>query len=278
MNFTTLLLYWNKDMFKQAGLDSPPKDWDEWAADAKKLTKDENGDGKPEQYGLALADHETIPMWPILIWGNGGDVVTSDLDVKLDDPQTVQAVEQWADLVRNDHISPIGLGGADADKLFQSKKAAMEVVGPWMTSGFKDAGIDFGLSMVPAGPAKQVTLGTSVMFALSSKIDDDTKKAAMQFISFWQQKDSQITWATGSGFPPDRTDITPDELSANPYVAEFGKYADKSQFYLTGVKDVTKVDADNFQPTIQKIENGKGSPQPLLSDASDRIESIVSSQ
>src|SRR4051794_24981104 len=38
MNFTTLLLYWNKDMFKQAGLDSAPTNWQEWQDDAKKLT------------------------------------------------------------------------------------------------------------------------------------------------------------------------------------------------------------------------------------------------
>jgi len=276
MNFTTLLLYWNKDMFKQAGLSSAPKTWAEWQADAQKLTKDSNGDGKPEQYGLALADHETIAMWPILIWGNGGDVVTPDQKVMLDDPKTVDAVDQWANLVRDKHISPIGLAGADADKLFQSKKAAMEVVGPWMTSGFKDAGIDFGLSMVPKGPAKQVTLGTSVMFAVSSKGDDDTKKAAKQFIAFWEKKPSQITWAEGSGFPPDRTDITADELTGNPYVAQFGKYADKSQFYLTGVKPVTQVDSDTFQPAIQKIENGKPA-QSQLTAAANKIKSILSS-
>jgi multiple sugar transport system substrate-binding protein len=276
MNFTTLLLYWNKDMFQKAGITSAPKTWADWQSDAQKLTKDSNGDGKPEQYGLALADHETIAMWPILIWGNGGDVVTPEGKVMLDDPKTVDAVSQWANLVRTKHISPVGLAGADADKLFQSKKAAMEVVGPWMTSGFKSAGIDFGLAMVPKGPAKQVTLGTSVMFALSAKVDDDTKKAAEQFIAFWEKKPSQITWATGSGFPPDRTDITASELTGNPYVAQFGKYADKSQFYLAGVKPVTQVDTDTFQPAIQKIENGSPAQQQLK-NAADKIDSILSS-
>jgi multiple sugar transport system substrate-binding protein len=154
----------------------------------------------------------------------------------------------------------------------------MEVVGPWMTSGFKDAGIDFGLAMVPKGPAKQVTLGTSVMFAVNGKADEDTKKAAYQFISFWEKKQSQVFWAVHSGFPPDRTDITPDELKANPYVADFGKYADQSQFWLSGVKDFTKVNTDVFEPTIQQIENGKGSTQALLKKGADKIKPIVESQ
>ena len=41
MNFTTLLLYWNKDMFKEAGLDPnrPPQNWQEQLQYAQKLTK-----------------------------------------------------------------------------------------------------------------------------------------------------------------------------------------------------------------------------------------------
>jgi multiple sugar transport system substrate-binding protein len=281
MNFTTLLLYWNKDMFKQAGLDpqTPPATWQEWQDAAKKLTIDKNGDGKPEQYGLALADHETIPMWPILVWGNGGDVVKDGNEAMLDDPKTIEAVTTWSDLIKNDHISPIGLGGADADKLFQSKKAAMEVVGPWMTTGFKDAGIDFGLGMVPAGPEQQVTLGTSVAMALSaqSAADGDKKAAAYQWFKYWNSAESQAYWAVHSGFPPTRTDIPAEKLSENPWVAEFGKYADKSQFYLTGVKDYAKVNTDVWEPTIQKIENGRGSADQLLKDADGKIQQVLDS-
>ena len=277
MNFTTLLLYWNKDMFREAGLDpnKPPANWDQWADYAVKLTKDENGDGKPEQYGYAIADHATIPMWPILIWGNGGDVVNPEGEVMLDDPKTIEAVEFWSNLIINRKISPVGLAGADADKLFQSKKAAMEVVGPWMTTGFRDAGIDFGLAMVPAGPERQVTLGTSVHFALNAKADDDKKAAAYQFFKFWHSKASQIHWAVNSGFPPSRTDIPASQLKKNPYVAEFGKHADKSQFYLVGVKDFNKVNGNIFEPAIQRILNKRGSPQQVLKNAAGRAEEVV---
>ena len=279
MNFTTLLLYWNKDMFKEAGLDpnKPPADWKQWQNAAVKLTKDENGDGKPEQYGYAIADHATIPMWPILIWGNGGDVVTKDGDVMLDDPKTVNAVEQWSNLIINKKISPIGLGGADADKLFQSKKAAMEVVGPWMTTGFKEAGIDFGLAMVPKGPAKQVTLGTSVQFVLNAKADDDKQAAAYEFFKYWHSQPSQQYWAVHSGFPPTRTDVGKAQLKENPYVAEFGEYADQSQFYLVGVKDFTKVNTNTFEPAIQRILNKKGTPEQVLGNAAKKIEAQTAS-
>jgi multiple sugar transport system substrate-binding protein len=276
MNFTTLLLYWNKDMFRKAGLTAPPKTWAEWRRDAVKLTIDRNKDGKPEQYGYAIADHETVPMWPILLWGNGGGVVSPDgKRSMLGDKASIQAVQQWANLVINKHISPIGLAGADADNVFLAKKAAMEVVGPWMTTGFKSAGIDFGLAMVPKGPKRQVTLGTSVAFAVNAKVGGDTKNAIYEWFKFWSSKPSQISWALGSGFPPDRTDIKPSELRKNPYVAQFGRYASMSQFYLTNVKDFTGVNGNIFEPTIQKVLNKRGSPQKLLTQASKQIDAVL---
>jgi multiple sugar transport system substrate-binding protein len=278
MNFTTLLLYWNKGMFKEAGLDpeKPPANWDQFADYAKKLTKDTNGDGKPEQYGLAIADHETIAMWPILFWQNGGGVVSEDgKKAMLGDPATIQAANHWVDLVRNDKIAPIGLGGADADKLFQSKKAAMEIVGPWMTTGFKDAGIDFGLAMPPAGPKEAVTLGTSVGFTVSAKADQRKTEAAYEFFKFWNSKESQVYWSVHSGFPPNRTDISAAELKENPYVAAFAAPADKSRFYLSNVQEFQKVNETLFEPALQRVLNGKATVQDAFGKASSDIQTVL---
>jgi multiple sugar transport system substrate-binding protein len=277
MNFTTVLLYWNKEMFKAAGLDpeKPPATWEEFADAARKTTKDTNGDGKPEQYGLAIADHETVPMWPILLWQNGGGVVSPDgTKAMLDDPATVEAMEFWRGLVVTDKVAPIGLGGADADKLFQSKKAAMEIVGPWMTTGFKEAGIDFGLAMPPAGKEK-VTLGTSVAFNVNKRAGEAKTNAAKEFMKFWNSKDSQVYWSVNSGFPPSRTDIPADALAANPYVAEFAKYAQDSRFFLANVRDFQKVNEDIFEPALQQVLNGKGSTQDLFGKASTEIQTVL---
>jgi multiple sugar transport system substrate-binding protein len=277
MNFTTLLLYWNKDMFKAAGLDpqKPPATWQEFADAAKKLTKDTNKDGKPEQYGLAIADHQTIAMWPILLWQNGGGVVSQDgTKSTLGDPATIEAAEYWRSLIATNKIAPIGLGGADADKLFQSKKAAMEIVGPWMTSGFKEAGIDFGLAMPPAGK-QNVTLGTSVAFNVNKRAGAAKTDAAIEFMKYWNSKDSQTYWSVQTGFPPTRTDIPADALAQNPYVAEFGKYAEQSRFYLANVRDFAKVNEDIFEPALQQVLNGKGSTSDIFGKASADVQSVL---
>ena len=151
----------------------------------------------------------------------------------------------------------------------------MEVVGPWMTTGFKEAGIEFGLAMVPKVPEQQVTLGTSVVMVLNAKSSEDEKKAAYEFFKYWHSKKSQITWAVGSGFPPTNTQVQASELKENPYVAEFGKYADQSKFYLTGVKDFTKVNSNIFEPAIQRVLNGRGTPQQVLTRASKQMEPVL---
>ena len=270
MTFFSVLLYWNKTMFHKVGLSGPPKTWAQWQQDAVKLTIGKGS--RPVQYGLALADHETVPIWPVLLWGNGGGVVSADgTHSLLATPASVQAVQQWSNLIINKHISPIGLAGADADNLFLSKKAAMEVNGPWMTDGAKKAGINFGLAMVPKGPKRQVTLGGSTVLAVNAKVDSATKSAIYHFIEYWNSKQSQITYSVGAGFPPTRTDVTASDLEQNPFVAQFSRYASLSQFYLTNVKDYSGVDGDIFSPAIQKIENRKGSTKKVLAQAAAQI-------
>jgi multiple sugar transport system substrate-binding protein len=274
MNFTTLLLYWNKDLFEEAGLDpeTPPATWDEFADAAVKLT----GDG---QYGLAIADNNTIPMWPILLWGNGGGVVSDDGTTSLlDAPETIEALEYWGGLVMDEGISPIGLAGADADNLFQTGRAAMEIVGPWMTTGFTEAGLNFDVAPPPEGPAGPVTLGTSVAFAINAQSDDATAEAAKEFIKFWNSTDSQITWALGSGFPPTRTDVPPEALQENPFTVDFGEHSDIAKFYLTNVQSYTEVNTNIFEATLQRFLNGEGSAEELFTDASQEVQAILDQQ
>src|SRR5207244_1848714 len=115
-----------------------------------------------DQYGVVFPDRFAVPVWSILLWGNGGDVVSADgKKALIDSPNSVGAVKYWSDLILNKQISPTGLTGVEADKLFQAGKAAMEINGPWGAGGFAAAGVNFGLGLVPAGPKARATIGIS---------------------------------------------------------------------------------------------------------------------
>jgi len=279
LNVAPMMLYWNKDMFEAAGLDpeTPPRTWDELAEMAKQLTVDENGDGVPEQFGLALADNNTVPIWQMLLWGNGGGVVSQDgTESLLGTPQTIEALQYWVNLVRDDHISPIGLSGADADNLFRTQRAAMQIVGPWQTTAYTDAGINFGLAAPPAGPAGSDTLLDVVNFTTNGRIDPTQADAARKFLAFWNSPESQVVWADGSGFPPNRTDIPASDL-ANPYSAVFGnpELLNNSQVYLGGVPNSNQITTEVFEPALQRALNSSGDISSIFTDADAQVRSLI---
>lgn len=283
LNMATLMLFWNKTMFKEAGLDPerPPKTWDEFASMAPKLSKDKNDDGKPDKYAIALADHETIPMYPVLLWQGGGDVVSEDgKKATLDDPKTLKTLKYWVKQVRSKHVSPVGLGGADADKLFQTQKAAMEIVGPWVTTTFSEAKVKYGVTRPFKGPEGQQTLSGVTSFGLSAKANAQTKKAAYEFFSFWNSKESQIKLSEGTGFPPDRTDVDPEELKANEHAAAFGAadVTKSARPYLPGLVDGPTISDQIFYPALQRALNGKGSVESIFKKADKQVQARLDKQ
>lgn len=264
-NVATLQLYYNKTLFEAAGIDAPPATVQEFQDDAVALT----GDGV---YGLSLAERETIQMWPVLQWLEGGDIVGSDNCSVLDTPEGIESLSIWADLVK-DGVAPVGLTGAESDSLFSAGKAAMQLNGPWAAAGYADAGIDLGVAPVPTGVDGEVTLGSTVPLAVSAKTEHPEE--AQEFLAWWTGKDAQKQFALASGFPPVRTDLADDpELAANEVVAAFAAALPSARLYLPGVPEATKVDTEGYIPLIGEITRGADVAE-AAAKASDTINAIT---
>ncbi len=264
-NIATLQLYYNKTLLAAAGISKPPATVDNMRADAQKLKAD-------GVYGLSVADHETIQMWPVLQWLDGGDIVGTDGCSMLDSPANIKSLSRWATLVQG-KAAPVGLTGAESDALFSAGKAAMQLNGPWAAAGYTKAGIDFGVAPVPAGVDGKVTLASTVPFAVSAKSKHPAE--AQQFLAWWTGKDAQRSFALASGFPPVRTDMGSDkELAANAVVAGFAAALPDARLYLPGVKGAPQVDSEAYIPLIGAITRGKDVAAEVKT-ASDRINTIT---
>lgn len=272
-NLATLLLYYNKDMFKAAGLDpdSPPKTWDQLADDALKLTRTVNGE---QQYGFGMATNNTIPMWPIMIWAGGGDIIGQDGRSVINSKANVATITKWATLIKKDKIAPPTMSGAEIDKLFESQKLAMYFCGPWTTATLDKAKVNYGLAEPPAGPAGEVTLGDAVAMVMTKS--SAHKDQVYDFFKYWSSVNAQVEWSLGVGYPLARTDAISDaRLAKNPNIAKFSAVSSKAHFYLPQLTNYSKIDSEVITPTLETILLKDVDIQKTLDSAADQMDQLL---
>lgn len=268
-NFSTSALYYNKKLFAAAGIANPPTTMQQMRDDAVKLTKKGGA-----QYGVALADNNTLAAWPVLIWADGGDIVGTKNCSALDNAATVSAVSSWAKLIQDDKITPVGLNGQDADNLFSAGKAAMEINGPSASGEYNAAKVNYGVVPMPTGSSgTPVTLAQTIPIVVNAK--SSHKAQAMEFLAWLNSPDQQAALATGAGYPPSLTTMANDpRIAKNPVVQTFAKLSADSRLYLPTQKDFNQIDTQIFQPAIQKITRGADAAS-TLKDAGTQIDQLT---
>ena len=277
IGFVPLAIYYDKAAFADAGITEVPADWDAWVDAAKKLTVDENGDGTPERYGVVLPDHATVGngVWPSLLWGNGGDIV-SDGEAVVDSAENAETLAFWRDAIVNDKISPTGVDGIEADSVFSSGKAAMTFGGPWMTFIAGDAGIDYGIAPIPAGPETQAASAIGLTLSVTDQGDTAKQEAAQKFLAYFLNDDNAAAWSLGSGWPPLRTSVPADAVAENPTVAALSQFTSFTRPLLPGVVNSTDVLAALDELTQRAMAGDD--IDSLLADAQSKVEKALADQ
>ncbi|HUF11120.1 MAG TPA: ABC transporter substrate-binding protein, partial [Rhodothermales bacterium] len=209
-NALAFVLVLNKDLFDAEGL-SPPRTWSEFRDAARRLTKDLDGDGSIDQWGLVLLGGDkaafSYRMAPF-IYKAGGDILSDDLKTAVfDSPEAVSAVRLFADMYQVDRsITPgfLAYTLSEMNDLFCSNRVAMSIEGPWLRSMVdeKSPGKQFYTVPVPV-PDHLIhtyetapTLQDMVMFSINSK--SPHPEAAWEFIKFVRSEDADMSWATRS--------------------------------------------------------------------------------
>jgi multiple sugar transport system substrate-binding protein len=126
----------NKSHFADAGLDpaNPPKTWDEVAAAGKKLVaKDHEGFNF-----VYLHSGWYSQQLQTLLNETGGSILTEDgTKSALDQPQSVAALQIWADLIRKEKVGNADTASREATVPFDdfaSGRRSMTMIYPWAVS------------------------------------------------------------------------------------------------------------------------------------------------
>ena len=220
---STIVMYWNKDAFKAAGLDpdKAPDTWDELVADGQKLTQ-RDASGNVSQWAVE------IPSTAFTYWLFQG--LTTANNVRLmnpagtqtafDKPGVIDALQFWVNLSRKDKIQPAGTieWGTTPKDFFEKKTAIMWTSTGNLTNVRKNAPFPFGVAMLPAHQGRGSPTGGG-NFYFFKKMSDDERAAAFKFVKWMTTPERAADWGIQTGYVAVRPDAW-DTEAMKKYVAD----------------------------------------------------------
>lgn len=206
-DFSTLVLFYDKNAFAEAGLSRPPRTWDELREYALKLTRDRNGDGKIDRYGLGVLPE--LARLAFVVEAFGGKLVDAEGKATFASAQSLQGLQLIVDQYRKDKSStqPSDVGASSGSEIFGQGKAAMVIEGPWLISYLKDTfpNLEYATAEVPPIAGKNGTMAYTVAYVMNKK--SQHKAAAWQLIAYLTGKEGMKSWTSGGFALPTRKSV-----------------------------------------------------------------------
>src|SRR6476620_1807441 len=192
-------------VYNRRFIPTPPKTTDELIDVAIKNTRDEDGDGRKERYGLVSNFTEPFFAIPFLT-GHGGWVFSETASAdginasgrptpSLDTPQAVAAWRFMQELQSRHGVAPKNCDYEAADSLFKSGKAAMIINGDWSWADYlATPGIDAAVAMLPIVSSTGQPMRTMFApkgYSLNVNTPPETADLAMEFVRHMVSDDVQ---------------------------------------------------------------------------------------
>lgn len=210
-----LSMYYNIDILESIG-ESAPETWEDVTRIAKAATKDTDGDGTIDQYGIAQGWGQTFYQdlnwnWYSFLYQSGGDIFDEEGKCILDSKEGVETAQFLSDMKNTYHVLPedtMSLKNSEAfEKYFLTGKAAIGFVsaGSSTFTQLQDNGINFGFSYELQGNNGDMGARASVdQLVLMSAAED--KKLAFEFIKYVTGEEGGAKYHELTGSNPNMKD------------------------------------------------------------------------
>jgi sn-glycerol 3-phosphate transport system substrate-binding protein len=279
---STIVLYYNKELFKEAGLDpnKPPSNWKEMAEYGQKLTK-RDASGKVTQWGVQIPS-TGFPYWLFQALTTENDVMlmnAAGTETYYDKPGVVEALQYWVDLTSKFKSHPEGIvDWGTTPKDFFERKVAMV----WTTTGNlsnvkNNAKFDFGVAMLPANKRRGSPTGGGNFF-MFKQAKPEQQAAAFKFVQWITSPARAAQWGIDTGYVAVRPDAWETPVMKK-YVADFPPAAvarDQLQYAVAELSThdnqrVTKALNDGLQAAL----TGTKPAGQALSDAQREADRLL---
>lgn len=178
ITFSTVMLFYNKDLFDAAGVEYPNADWtwDDVLAAATAIT-----DAPNRVWGIS----QPVQFWEFYkaaAQAGGGLAVTPT--VQIDTPENRAAAHYLVDKVQTHHVMPtdIEMSGVGDVDMFLNSQLGMIVTGIWMFDQIStEATFDWDVAVEPGGAQKGTHFFSNAAVVASTT---DAPEAAYRWVEF----------------------------------------------------------------------------------------------
>ena len=272
MQYNTMYLYWNKDLFEAAGLDPerPPTTFDELREYGEKMT-----DAANEVYGFGIAlGNSNITNF---LWSNGGDWLNEDqTQAVCNSPEMVEVLTMLQGFA-NDGITPVGMTGADLDNLLFAGQLGLYINGPWLINGCRQNGLNFGIGAVPAANDGNLQVpGGGVAYMVTGSASEAEKYAAYEAIKYWLSFDVLKEWTIRNGFPAWSDEVLADEEIQNDEIQKvLGPLSQYGRLPFKGMPIYGQMAADYLDPLFEQLMYGQITPKECAAQMEEGINTVL---
>ena len=209
-NSSTSVLLYNKDAFREAGLDPerPPRSYKEVAEYAAKLTKKDEA-GVVDRYGFSMIIYgwfiEQFLANENTLYVNNENGRTGELPTEVAYGEKLPMILSWLGQMCKDGVAnTYGRDFSATRSAFASGKIAMYMDSSAGISGvIRNAKFDSGAAYIPneSGEFYGSVIGGGSLW-ISNSISEAKQNAAWDFVKYTVSKDVQADWAKSSGYFP----------------------------------------------------------------------------
>ena len=259
VGFTTHCLFYNKDIFDEAGVEYPTADWtwDDLQAAAKTISEKTDAKGfsfqmKPDPYDFEM-----------YLWSNGTSYCdeNGEMDGYINSEESQEVFQMFQDMEKDEYATSTEGDGTDE---FRAGSTAMYVYGSWAINTLNEDGVNYGVTTIPAfADAGQDSVSILSSSGLSMSKDSEHKDAAWEFIKYWTNEECNKA-RIGTELPVLNTVVESEGIMEQEEYAPFYTMLEQSQGHTPAsfLIDSWSEVAENLQLSFEQIFN-PSSLQPV---------------
>lgn len=274
-SLSTPVLYINKDLLKEAGLDeNGPQTWEQTVEFANTI-KDKTG-----KYGLYIQEPADNWATQALLESNGARMIT-DGKASFASEEGIEAYEAYADMVVNTksalHIS----WGEGVQSFIDGNVAMLYTTIAQRANVQKGASFDVAAISSPVWEDKERRLPAGGAFLAITAQDEEEQKAAWEFQKYLYSVESIAEWTIGTGYVPPVKGVEEAENGLKDFLEE-NEMMEAAINQMEGVVSWTSFPGDAglqaeqiLLDTRDKILGGKVSAKDGLNQAQKEINKLL---